>query len=203
MGQHVPTFDNCDRNDPTQKFQPLFVALPFIGDQTFTPQDEILEKWSKRADDVGMVYGPHLAELADENGMIHVSQLPQPKVKLLTPRRGPDHTLNGAAGWVDVNEPDPDPVIIPDVGVYTRHEQEIIAEQLRYHGVLPTEKPQVQTAKENLGPLFDPSEHTPSTVNGYLLGVQAQGNTAEMRRVVAAEMAGKKRDQILRRWPGV
>ncbi|MGV9744584.1 phage gene 29 protein family protein [Rhodococcus zopfii] len=202
MGQHVPTVDDCDRNEPTQKFQFMFVALPFIGDTPFTPQDELLEKWSKRADDIGMAYGPHLAELADENGMIHVSQLPQPKIKLLKPNRGPDHTLN-VTGWVGIDEPEPGPVVIPDMGPHTPHEREIVAEQLRYFGTIPTEKPALETAQENLGPLFDPSEHTPSTVNGYLMGVQAQNNTGELRRVIAAEMAGKRRDQILRKWPGV
>ena len=203
MGQYVPTLENCDQSDPKTRHQWLFVAWPFVGDQTFTPQDDLLEKWSQRVDDCAMVYAPSLEALADENGNIHVSKLPQPKIKLLKPNRGPDHTLNGATGWVGVDEPDPDPVIIPDVGAYTRNEQEIIAEQLRYHGVIPTEKTKVETAKVNAGPLFDPSEHTPSTVNGYLMGVQAQNNTGELRRVIAAEMAGKHRDQILRKWPGV
>lgn len=202
MGQYVPTRDNCDQSDPRKKFQWVFVAWPFVAGQTFTPSDDLLEDWSQRLDDAALVDADQLRTLANEDGFIHVDQLPKPKIKLLKPNRGPDHTLNGATGWVDVDEPDPDPVIIPDVGEYTRHEQEIIAEQLRYHGVIPTEEPKVETAQENLGPLFDPSEHTPSTVNGYLMACHSQARESEIRRVIAAEMAGKKRDQILRKWPG-
>jgi len=203
VGQFIPTRESCDQDDPRKKFQWVFVAWPFIGDETFTPADELLEKWSKRLDDVALVDADRLRELADESGFIHVDQLPAPKIKLLKPNRGPNHTLNGATGWVDVDEPEPEPVVIDDLSLRTRYEQEIYAEQLRYHGVIPAEEPKEKTARVNLGPLFDPAEHTPSTVNGYLMGCEAQGNDAEIRRVIAAEMAGKHRDQILRKWPGV
>lgn len=202
MGQFIPTRESCDQDDPRTKFAWMFVAWPFIGDETFTPSDELVEKWSKRVDDLALVDAERLRDLADENGFIHVDQLPTPKIKLLKANRGPDHTINGLSGWVGIDEPEPEPVIIPDVGVYTRYEQEIIKEQLRYHGVVKDEEPKTPTARVNLGPLFDPSEHTPSTVNGYLMGCDSQGNDAEIRRVIAAEMAGKHRQQILRKWPG-
>ncbi|CCW14597.1 phage gene 29 protein family protein [Rhodococcus aetherivorans] len=187
MGKRIPTRENCDPNDPEDKFQWVFVAWPFMGDQTYTPHDDILKMWSKRMCDLGF-------ELPDPD---------KSQLKLVGPVRGPQHTLNGAVGWVDKNDPDPEPVVIPDMGAYTRFEQEIVAEQLRYHGVIPGEEQKVSKAKVRTGDQFEPSEHSPSTVNGYLLGVQAQGNSAEMRRVVAAEMAGKKRDQILRKWRGI
>lgn len=187
MGQKIPTRDNCDPNDPYEAFQWLFVALPFVGDQTFTPQDSILREWSKRMVDLGL-------------------EQPDParaKVKLRPATRGQKHTLNGLSAWVPIDEPDADPVIIPDVGLYTRNEQEIIAEQLRYHGVIDDPKPEVKKARAYSLDQFDPAEHTPSTVNGYLMGCEAQGNQGEIRRVIASEMVGKKRDQILRKWRGV
>lgn len=187
MGQKIPTRDNCNPDDPYEAFQWLFVALPFVGDQTFTPQDDILRQWSKRMADLGF-------------------EQPDPakaKIKLRPARRGPEHTLNGLSDWVSVDEPDPEPVIIPDVGLYTRSEQEIIAEQLRYHGVVKDEPRQESTARAYSLDQFDPSDATPSEVNGYLKGIASQGNWEEMQRVIAAEMTGKKRDQILRKWPGV
>jgi len=203
VGQKIPTWENVNPDDPAEALQPALVALPFVGDQTFTPQDDILQKWSKRFTDVGLVYGPHLAKLADENGNIHVSQLPQPSIKLRAARRGPQHTLNGLSDWVPVDTPDDEPVVIPDVGLYTRAEQEVIAEQLRYHNVIQDEELPRSNARTYSLSQFDPSAASPSEVNGYLKGVQSQGNVGEMRRVIAAEMTGKKRDQILRKWPGV
>ena len=189
MGQVVPTRENCDPSDPRQRFQWVFVQLPFIGNTPFTPSDELLEQWSE-----------HLCKLGFET--------PDParaEIKLLAPRRGPDHTLNGAMGWVPADEPDPDPTVIPDMGLYTRHEQEIVAEHLRYHGVVEG-RPEAGPAKavaHNHGELFDPGCEAPAVVNGYLRGCAANGNEREMRRVIAAEMAGQARSRILKQWPGV
>ncbi|MFC9761641.1 DUF2744 domain-containing protein [Rhodococcus jostii] len=186
-------------DDPELRNQFVCVALPFHGQTPYTVEDELLPQWSKRLDEVGYVWAPRLAELADENGFIHVSQLPVPTIKFRPPFRGQQNSLNNSGVWVDVNDPDPDPVVLPDVTTYTRHEQEVIAAQLRQEGVIHQEKTQVDVAEVLPKRLFDPAEHSPSTVNGYLMGVA----DVERRRVVAAEMTGKGRDQILRKWRGV
>ena len=195
----LPTIEECKAsNDPELMNQFVFVALPFHGQTPYTVEDALLPQWSKRLDDVGFVWAPRLAELADENGNIHVSQLPSPKIKFRAPFRGQQNSYNNSGVWVDINDTDPDPVVLPDVTTYTRHEQEVIVEQLRQEGVIHEEKALVDVA-EAVTPAFDPSEHSPSTVNGYLMGVA----DAEKRRVVALEMTGKARDQILRKWRGV
>ena len=195
----LPTLEECAySSDPEVKNQWALVALPFHGSTPFPIEDALRPQWSKHLDDLGYVWGPGLAELADENGNIHVSQLPVQKIKFRPPFRGQQHTLNNSGAWVPIDDPDLDPVVLPDVSAYTRHEQEVIAEQLRQEGVIHEEKALVDVA-EAVTPAFDPSEHSPSTVNGYLMGVA----DAEKRRVVALEMTGKARDQILRKWRGV
>lgn len=177
MGQKIPTRDNCNPDDPYEKFQWVFVALPFVGDQQFTPQDDILRRWSKRLVDLGF-------------------EMPEPDkatIKLRPANRGPQHTLNGLSDWVSVDEPDPEPVVIPDVGLYTRNEQEVIAEQLRYHGVVKDEEPPKSQARAYSLEQFNPADYSPSTVKGYLLAASPE----EQQRVMAAEMTGKRRDQIL------
>jgi len=196
----LPTLEECAySDDPEVKNQWALVALPFFGTTPHTVEPQLRPEWSKHFDDLGYVWAPRLAELADENGNIHVSQLPTQKLKLRAPHRGQQHVLNNSSAWVDVNDPDPDPVMLPDMSAFTRHEQEVVAEQLRYHGVVREDMPEPEVAEVVSTPAFDPSEHSPSTVNGYLMGVA----DAEKRRVVALEMTGKARDQILRKWRGV
>jgi len=87
--------------------------------------------------------------------------------------------------------------VIPDVSAYTPAEQSIIAAQLYETGLLTPPEPVIDKADVVLD--FNPAEHSPSTVNGYLMAV----SDAERRRVIALEMTGKARDQILRKWRDV
>ncbi|MFD6517295.1 DUF2744 domain-containing protein [Rhodococcus sp. NPDC060176] len=190
MSDRIPTLENCDQSDPEQVLQWIAVQLPFAGKQEYTPGPDQRAAWSKRWDSLAIVYAPSLVKLADENGNIHVSQLPQPKLKLRVPHRGQQHYLNGAMQWVDIDEPELDPVALPDMGEYTRHEQEFVAEQLRYHGVVKDAAAESDSAEVvDSSELFDPADHTVSGVNGYLL---APIPLSEKRRVIAAEMASKK-----------
>lgn len=193
----LPLQQDCvDSDDPKVKHQWVLVALPFHGMTPFTMEPELREQWSERIDEAGYVHGPTLAKLADENGNIHVSQLPEQKVKFIPPHRGQQQALNNSGVWVDMDEEDPEPVALPDMAEYTRHEQEFVAEQLRYHGVVRDPEPAVEGAVVvPSGPLFNPSDHTASGVNGYLL---APISDAEKRRVIAAEQMGRKRQGILR-----
>ncbi|MDG3012139.1 DUF2744 domain-containing protein [Rhodococcus sp. D2-41] len=199
MGERLPTLETCDQDDPRQCFQWALVALPFGGaGQGFTMHPDTRELWSQRLVDLAFVHAPTIAQLADENGMIHVSQLPEPKLKFRAPYRGQQHTLNGSAAWVPVDDDDPSPVSIPNMDDYTPHEQEVVAEQLRYTGVVKDKPPVADVAAvAGARELFQPGDHSPSTVNGYLMAAGEQ----ERRRVLAVEMTGKHRDQILRRWP--
>ncbi|NKR48801.1 DUF2744 domain-containing protein [Rhodococcus hoagii] len=201
MDVRIPTWENCDRTDPRTRLKPAFVGLPWAGQQKFTPPSDLAEDWSEHCDAIGVVYVGDIAALADENGMIHVDQLPVPRLKLVPPYRGPQHPMNATMRWVDVDEPEPEPVMIPDVSakVHTREEQEIIAEQLYHDGVIPRPETAVETA--SVERTFNPSDYTPSEVRGYLIGADDR----ERARVLALEMTGKARPQILNdpRWRGL
>ncbi|CRY79892.1 hypothetical protein SAMN05421776_11752 [Nocardia farcinica] len=91
---------------------------------------------------------------------------------------------------------------IPDPLAYTPHEQAVMAERLYHAGMLGDRVPKWDpdaTASESNGEPFNPSDHSVSTVNGYLMAC----SPAEARRVIAAEMVGKKRDGILRKNRGI
>jgi hypothetical protein len=199
MGARIPTIDTCDQSDPKQKYQWAFADWPYLGTQGYTPAEEIRETYSERLDALAFVHAPALAALADENGNIHVSQLPEMKLKLRMPYRGQQHATNGLLKWVDLDDEDPEPVMIQDPAELTVHEQMVQVERLRFTGAIKDPEPEVVAAQVVNRPLFDPSEHTPSYVNGYLAGQ----SELEIRRVIAAEMCGKARDQILRKHKGV
>lgn len=187
----LPTYENCQPleggvEDPARVFEWAFTSLPFKGSTPLMVHPEARGEWSQLFWDLGFRHHPEL----------------QTK-KLRSPYRGQHHALNGSVQVVDIDEPDHPPVVIPDVDEYTPTEQELIAEQLRHRGFLQTQAAEPAKAQVVSGPKFDPGAHSPSAVNGYLMGMEAAGNKGEMRRVIAAEMVGKKRDQVLRKWPGV
>ncbi|MCA1009005.1 DUF2744 domain-containing protein [Rhodococcus hoagii] len=201
MESRIPTWDNCDRTDPKLALKPACVGLPWAGPQKFTPPSDLAEDWSEHWTRIGVCYVGHIAALADENGMIHVDQLPTPALKLIPPPRGQQHPQNATMQWVGIDEPEPPPMVIPDVSSeqYTRNEQAAIAEQLYRDGVIPSPEPARDVA--SVERTFDPRDYTPSEVRGYLIGQDDR----ERSRVLALEMTGKCREQILNdpRWKGM
>lgn len=197
----LPLQSICNQDDPKQAHQWVFVELPFAENQPYTPDVRLLPQWSQRLDDAGYRHVDQIRALADENGMIHVDQLPAQRMRFRPPHRGQQHTLNMSGVWVGVDDPDPEPVTIPDMELHTPHEQAVVAEQLYHTGVLKRPVPEPDKATVGRAP-FNPSEHTPSSVNTYL---EYCADDAERRRVLAAEMTGKKRQQILRnpKWKGL
>lgn len=86
----------------------------------------------------GFARGPELAALANEDGYIHVSQLPVQQIKQLPPEHGPDIWVNPTGKWVPVDEPDPEPARVLDLTELTdeqadalKLEQAEVAEALR------------------------------------------------------------------------
>lgn len=175
----LPTFENSRelQDDPQQKYQWAFVAIKLAGDTEFTPNPEAREWMSQHLEDLGFRHDPALMTK-----------------KLRTPHRGQQHYLNNTSEWVGIDEPDVAPVALPNMDEYTRHEQEFVAEQLRYHGVVK-DAPVVEVDKASVteAPVFNPADATVSYVKGYLVHASDQ----ERRRVLAAEMMGKKRQGIL------
>ena len=179
MESRIPTREMCNQDDPRTAFKWAFVAWPLTETQPFTPPPDIAEEWSQRLWELGFRHHPDL----------------QSK-RIAAPHRGQQHPLNNSSVVVDVDAPDPEPVIIPDMTDLTAHEQAVVAEQLYQTGVLKRQAPPRDTA--TVVNDFNPGDHSPSTVNGYLMAA----DEATRRRVLAAEMTGKRRDQILRKWKG-
>jgi hypothetical protein len=176
----LPTLETCNQDDPKDAFQWAFVNLPFAGSTPLLVQPEVRPQWSQLFHDLGFRHHPEL----------------QVK-KLRHPYRGQQHALNGSVQVVDMDDPDPDPVNIPDPLEYTQHEQQVMLERIE-HGRRSGERAKPEGASVDREQ-FNPSDHTCSTVNGYLMAC----SPAEGRRVVAAEMVGKARDQILRKNKGL
>lgn len=181
-----PTYEDCDQEKPEEAFQWALTAFPFTGSTPLLIDPHVRPEWSKLLWDLGFRHHPEL----------------QTK-KVRPPLRGQQHVLNGMIEVADVDAPEPPDIVIQDPELLARHEQEVVAEKLRYLGVVkdaPEAHP-LQKARVKTGPLFNPAEHSPSTVKGYLMGQDER----EIRRVLAAEMRGKARPQILNdpRWKGM
>ena len=84
-------------------------------------------------------FAEHLASLADENGMIHVSKLPKQRIKFQQPMRGPRNGYNNAARWVPVGTPEPEPMHLPHINDLTIQENQAMLDQYRSAGMIPPE----------------------------------------------------------------
>lgn len=167
--------------DPKQVFQWAFQSLPFAGSTPLLVQPEVRPEWSELFWDLGFRHHPEL----------------QTK-RIVAPIMGQRNAMNGAVMVVDRDDPDPTPEVIQDPATLTAEARELQLNEYRKLGLIPPWDRPVEGAEVVCGPLFDPSEHQPATVNGYLMGA----SEVERRRVVAAEMAGKNRGRILSNWKG-
>jgi hypothetical protein len=93
-----------------------------------------LAEWSKHLYACGFRHVSAIAELADEHGNIHVSQLPEQQIRLSEAFRGPRNAFNAAARWVPMDAPDAPPVIIPDIRDFTAPERAAVLSQFRDAG---------------------------------------------------------------------
>ncbi|RJO79306.1 DUF2744 domain-containing protein [Nocardia panacis] len=177
----LPTQENCDPEDPKEAYQWAFVCLPFYGTTPLIVQPEARAEWSELFWDLGFRHHPEL----------------QTK-KIRPPWRGQQHALNPSMQVVGIDEPDTEPISIPDPAEYTVHEQEVMLERLRQLGRIG-DRPTAAEGAEVVGPQFNPADHSVSFVLGYLMNA----SPGERRRVIATEMTGKRRDGIMRRYPGV
>ena len=196
----LPLQQDCiASDDPKVRHQWVLIALPFHGMTPFTMEPELREQWSERLDEAGYRHVDQLRALADEDGNIHVSQLPEQKVKFIPPHRGQQQALNNSGVWVGIDEEAPDPVALPNMAEYTTHEKAFVAEQLYYDGTIKIPETPVDGAVVvPTAPAFNPADHTVSAVNGYLM---APISMTEKRRVIAAEMASRKPRQGILRAP--
>jgi hypothetical protein len=110
---------------------------------------QFLVQWSEHLFNCGFAHRDYIASLADENGMVHVDQLPRQILDFQPAMRGPRHSYNNAARWVTEGTPAPDPVRLPDIQELTANEQQAMLQQFVDAGMV---------SEPVNGPAFLPAE---------------------------------------------
>jgi hypothetical protein len=132
--------DQCSPDNPEEHFLWALQLMPTMAGIGAVTNTGFLRQWSKHLWKAGFVHRDYIAAKADDDGNIHVDQLPPQQIKLQKPFRGPRHQYNNAARWVDANTPDPEPTRLPDVRRYTDQERQAMADQLIAVGAITPAK---------------------------------------------------------------
>lgn len=132
----LKTFEQSNLDDPEEMAAWALVLVPGVGSSPLILPVNYAAPMSKHLCELGFRHVSQIAALADENGMIHVDRLPKPEKKFRRPYRGQQSTFNPAGQWVAVDDPDPEPVVLPNVNVYTPQENEAILAQYAESGAL-------------------------------------------------------------------
>jgi hypothetical protein len=120
--------------DPAQHLAWAMRLMPTVAGVGAVTNPDTLADWSKHLYACGFRHVSAIAELADENGMIHVDQLPKQQIRLSEAFRGPRNAFNAAARWVPMDAPDAEPVVVPDISTFTATEREAVLNQFRDAG---------------------------------------------------------------------
>lgn len=143
----IPTQQEADFNNPEEHFLWALRNMPALAGAGMIAHPSFLRQWSEHLWNCGFAHRDWLEGLADENGMIHVSQLPQQHIKFQPAMRGPRHNFNNAARWVSSDTPDPEPINLPDIRQLTIQENEMMLDQYRQAGMIPAAPPSRDVAE--------------------------------------------------------
>ncbi|AQP30886.1 minor tail protein [Rhodococcus phage Takoda] len=143
----TPDQSKCDMSNPREHFIWGLKNWPTVGGAPEITHRKILEDRSEHLSECGFVWGPYLATLADENGMIHVSQLPQQNRKYQPPFRGGDHEFNPGK-WVPMETPEQVRPRLAPVEKLTQDEVQSYLQQLHAAGYLKDGQVQQDRARE-------------------------------------------------------
>jgi hypothetical protein len=141
--------EQTNYGNPKEHFVWALRNLPMIAGVGGITHPMFLSQWSEHLFNCGFVHRDYIASLADENGMVHVDQLPRQVVQFEPAIRGPQNAYNNAARWVSEGTPAPEPVRLPDVSELTADEQAAMLQQFVEAGL-------VQEPRN--GPAFLPAE---------------------------------------------
>ncbi|WKW87245.1 hypothetical protein SEA_CHARGERPOWER_30 [Mycobacterium phage Chargerpower] len=144
----IPSQKDHDPKDPRQHAIWALRNLPMVAGVGAITHPGYLADWSEHLWKAGFRHVDSLRELADEDGNIHVSQLPEQTIKFQPAFRGQRHDMNHAARWVEHDTPDPEPVRIPDIRKLTQQENEAMLQQYREAGMIPDNRPGPAMAEE-------------------------------------------------------
>ncbi|AXH48805.1 minor tail protein [Mycobacterium phage Steamy] len=136
----LPTQETHDPRDPRQHVVWALRNLPMVAGVGAITHPGYLSDWSEHLYKCGFRHVDSLRALADEDGNIHVSQLPEQEIRFQQPFRGQRHPMNPAARWVEKDEADPEPVRIPDIRKLTDQENQAMLQQYRDQGWIPDDR---------------------------------------------------------------
>ena len=182
----MPTYEECQPKegepiDPSLVFQWAMSSFPFAGGSPLIVQDSVRPEWSKLFYDFGFRHHPDL------------------QTKWISePILGEKSTFNGAVVHLEEGEKPPPPEFVQDPAQMTSEARARQIELYRSHGFSMDADPRGVGGESASEELFNPADHSPSVVIGYLMGQPA----TERRRVLASEMNNKRRQPILRAYPG-
>lgn len=137
----IPSQKDHNPNDPRQHVVWALRNLPLVAGVGAITHPGYLADWSEHLWKCGFRHVDWLRELADEDGNIHVSQLPEQTIKFQPAFRGQRHLMNHAARWVGKDEPDPEPVRIPDIRKLTDQENRAMIAQYERDGWIKKDSP--------------------------------------------------------------
>lgn len=133
--------EDVNWSDPQQHFAWALRNMPsFFGTGAVT-HPAILLQWSEHLWECGFAHRDYLEGLADENGNIHVSQLPIQNIRWQPPFRGPYSTYNNAARWVGNDQTPPPLMRLPNVMELTQQENEYMLQQYKDAGLIKDREP--------------------------------------------------------------
>ena len=137
----IPTQETHNPHDPRQHAVWALRNLPMVAGVGAITHPAFLSDWSEHLWKCGFRHRDYLEGLADEDGNINVSQLPEQSIRFQEPFRGPRSVYNNAARWVSVDTPDPEPVRIPDIRQLTDQENQAMIQQYKSAGMIPDGSP--------------------------------------------------------------
>lgn len=129
--------EDADLNNPEEHFAWALRNLPMVAGSGMMVFSGFLRKWSRHLWDCGFAHRDYLEALADEDGNIHVSRLPEQTIKFQEAFRGPHHQFNNAGRWVKGDEPTPAPMQIPNIEKLTTQEKYALLYQFQQAGMIP------------------------------------------------------------------
>ena len=119
--------ENCNLADPEEMFLWMLMAIP-VGNEMMPILENSARTISKHLYECGARFHPKL----------------QTK-KYQAPIRGSQTHMNALARWVGMDDPDPEPLVLPDVGAMTAAERQWIVDELKRHGALHEPKPELKS----------------------------------------------------------
>jgi hypothetical protein len=131
----IPYQEDHDPESPEQHVVWALRQLPMIAGIGAITNPAFLRGWSKHLWQAGFRHVDWIRKLADEDGNIHVSKLPEQEIKFQHAFRGPQHGYNNAARWVGKDTPEPKPFVVPNIEQMTHQEKYALLYQLDAAGV--------------------------------------------------------------------